>query len=648
MTSSEAGKGYHPIREDLRTQIHRVNGYDRQKGYTYYPVVVVGAGFAGIAMAWKLQVELKFDQYRVFERQSGVGGTWWINRYPGVACDVPAVFYSYSFAPNPKWTSMYPPGPEIYNYLQDICDEYNLTDKIELNTDVRVCKWLPQEECWEVQLAHMKPGMGDLSSKERARRVREEGEDSVWVSTETIRCKILISGVGGIVEPKGAPSNIKGFEKFKGVCFHSARWDDSVDFQGKDVVVLGTGCSSAQLVPRLTKAPFNAKSVTQIMRSPPWVVSKLPPPGGDEGWAKWAPVVFTYVPGALRAMRLLLASVAEFDWRLFPDGEWNKKQRAKLEAFELKRMKSIVPEKYHDIMTPDYSIGCKRRIFDAEWLTSLNEPNIELTTLKPTEIHERSITLGPEVSYPKDAKPGEAKEVPADIIVLANGFDMTRWLSPLEVRGTHGQDLVDTMQERGGPQAYLGTAVDGFPNFFIIFGPNTTTGHSSVVLAIENMVNHAKRFIKPILNGDVRTVEVKKEAEIKWAQDIQRELKKTVFQTGGCNSWYFDETGWNSTVLPYNQIWFWYKCRFPKWSDWTISYTRKGLIKLVLSRLVKFIGVMSFLFGWYRARQEGLSLKEYVLDSLQRLKGYSKLAALLAIMQLQKQLKKASKYIMNL
>ena len=196
-----------------------------------------------------------------------------------MACDVPALFYSYSFAPNPRWTSLYPAGPEIHNYIQDICDRFDLTDKIQLNTDVRVCKWLKDEELWEVQLALLKPGMGDLSSKERARRVKEHGEDSIWIGTETVRCKVLISGVGGIVEPKAAPEDVPGFKDFKGKCFHSARWDDSVDFKDKNVVVLGTGCSSAQLVPRLVHAPYNAKSVTQLMRSPPWVGAKLPAPG---------------------------------------------------------------------------------------------------------------------------------------------------------------------------------------------------------------------------------------------------------------------------------------------------------------------------------------------------------------------------------
>jgi hypothetical protein len=367
-----------------------------------------------------------------------------------------------------------------------------------------------------------------------------------------------------------------------------------------------------------------------------------------KGWAKYGPPLFTHVPGLLRTLRLLTAAGAEYDWRLFPNNDYNKKERKALQATELERMKSIVPSKYHEILTPDYDIGCKRRIYDAEWFPSLNDPRIDLTTLPLKEVHERSVTLGPGQTYPKGANSTETREVPADIIVLANGFDMTRWLSPLEVCGTHGQDLVDTMQERGGPQAYQGTAVDGFPNFFIIFGPNTTTGHSSVIMAIENMINYATHFVKPILNGDIKTVDVKKDAEMAYTRNIQKQLKDTVFHTGGCNSWYFDKTGWNSTVLPYSQIWFWYKCKFPKWSDWDIRYTRKGLAKIWLSKLLKVSGVLFFLLGWYRARKEGLSLREYLDELTTRLTSYSKLATVLAIEQLRTQLKSAKNYVMNL
>lgn len=203
--------------------------------------------------------------------------------------DVPAAFYSFSFAQNPNWTSFHPPGPEIVQYYHDVCQKYQITDKFELNTDIEQCRWLEDEQIWEVTLRRMVAGMGDLSSKDRQKIVAETGESAVYSETEIVRAKIVISAVGGLVEPKGWPEEIPGIENFKGPVFHSARWDESVDFNNKDVVVVGTGCSSAQLVPRLPNAPWNAKSVTQLMRSPPWVAPAVTAPGGDEWWEKNGP-----------------------------------------------------------------------------------------------------------------------------------------------------------------------------------------------------------------------------------------------------------------------------------------------------------------------------------------------------------------------
>jgi hypothetical protein len=186
---------YHTRRLDL---IHRINGYG-DEGYTYIPVVVIGAGESGICMAYKLKQVYGHDAFRVYDRQAGVGGTWWINRYPGAACDVPAIFYSFSFALNPKWTAFHPSGPEIYAYMQDVCDRFKLTDKIQLNTEVLGAKWLEEEELWEVQLKHFVTGMGDLSVPDREKRIEELGEYSVFSSTETVRCKVLITAVGGLV-----------------------------------------------------------------------------------------------------------------------------------------------------------------------------------------------------------------------------------------------------------------------------------------------------------------------------------------------------------------------------------------------------------------------------------------------------------------
>ena len=214
-----------------------------------------------------------------------------------------------------------------------------------------------------------------------------------------------------------------------------------------------------------------------------------------------------------------------------------------------------MPEKYHEILTPDYGIGCKRRIFDSTWYAALNDPKIELTTLLLTSIQPGGVTLGPGRSYPDARKtdssaPTHQVQHPADVIILANGFEVGEWLHPLKVQGKGGRLLHEVWEDRGGAQAYLGTAMDGFPNMFLIFGPNTATGHSSVILASENMANYSLNFIKPILDGDVSQVDIKREVEIEWARDIQAQLKKTVWESGGCHSWYKQANGWNSTVYP--------------------------------------------------------------------------------------------------
>lgn len=436
-----------------------------------------------------------------------------------------------------------------------MCEKYKITDKVQVNTEVQGCKWLEDEQVWEVQLRHLVPGAGDLSEKDRQTIIEEQGERAVYTGSERIRAKIVASCVGGLVEPNRVPEKIPGFDTYKGEVFHSARWRQDIDFKDKDVVVLGTGCSAAQFVPKLTKEPYNAKSVTQLMRSPPWVCPKLVPPGGDQSFGKWAPTVFNYVPGALKLLRFILFVGSELDWQMFGGEKHNERFREKTEKALLKHMRKQAPDKYHEILTPNYGVGCKRRIFDYEWLRSLNDPKIELSTLPLTEVHEHSVTIGPGRCYPdpknvESSVPMEKREVPADAIILANGFNTTRWFHPLDIKGRGGADLVDTMESRGGPQAYLGLAMDGFPNFFIIFGPNTATGHSSVVLATENMVQYSLKCMKPILRGDASTVEVKKEAEIEYTTDIQEKLKNTVWHVAGCNSWYFREDGWNSTVLP--------------------------------------------------------------------------------------------------
>ncbi|KAI4237348.1 MAG: hypothetical protein LQ349_001905 [Xanthoria aureola] len=587
--------------------IRVVNGLSKD-AYTYYPILIVGAGESAIALAARLKEE-GFDQFRLFERQAGIGGTWWINRYPGVACDVPAAFYSFSFSLNYKWTSLYPEGAEIYKYLGDITEKYHFVDKIQVNTDVSELRWLEDEQLWEATLTHMVPGTGDLSRRAMNQRIAEHGRESVYLRQEKVRARIVCSCAGGLVEPNAWPSTIPGRDSFEGPVFHSARWDHTVDLHDKNVVVIGTGCSAAQFVPRLTKAPYNAKSVTQVMRSPPWVVPKAEPPGGKEKYERLSPTLFSNVPGMAKLFRFLCFANGEKDWfTIFDDNSWNHKTRKTLELQMVDRMKSMVPEKYHEILTPDYAIGCKRRLFDNDWFLSLNNPKIELTTKPITKVSPKSITIGPGRVYPdpddsNSKAPTDEETIPADVIVLGNGFEVTTWLHPLKIRGKGGKYMQDVWDERGGAQAYLGLAMDGFPNLFIVFGPNTATGHSSVILASENMVEYNIKMIKKILHGDVKTIEVKKEAEVAWTKTVQERNKRGVFNNG-CQNWY-QRDGWNSTAYPYSQIDFTFRCMFPKWSDWDLQYTRKGLLKKRAQQAAGVILLLAVVVGSYALRRRG-------------------------------------------
>jgi hypothetical protein len=192
------GKGYTSRASHRVDRIQSTSHYS-SGGYTYYPVVIIGAGESGIATAYKLKHRLGCDQFRIYDRQSGVGGTWWINRYPGIACDVPSAFYSFSFFPNPKWTVFYPPGPEIYDYLLDACDKFGIMDKIELDTEVLGARWLEDVGEWEIELQHLVKGTGDLSMRDREGRAKELGQFSVYTSKEVVRCKVIVSCVGALV-----------------------------------------------------------------------------------------------------------------------------------------------------------------------------------------------------------------------------------------------------------------------------------------------------------------------------------------------------------------------------------------------------------------------------------------------------------------
>jgi cation diffusion facilitator CzcD-associated flavoprotein CzcO len=379
------------------------------------------------------------------------------------------------------------------------------------------------------------PGISDLPTKTRSAA-------SKALNVELLRAKVVISCVGLLVEPNAWPEHISGKSLFEGRIVHSARWPKDLDLNEKDVLVIGSGCSAAQIVPSiLNDTIVQVKSVTQILRTPPWVEPRIAEPGGKERYGRWAPKVFRYLPFLGWVVRGAIFLYTEFLWATV----FQQKQswmRRLAEKRSLAHMKGKAPEKYHAILTPRYSYGCKRRVFDNAWLESTNDARFTLTTqsLKRVEAHHAILV-----------KEGESEEmmVKADVIVLANGFEATYLLRSLEVYGSQGNSIYEVWKENDNAQAYIGLGVHGFPNFFMTVGPNTFVGHSSVIIGIEATVSYILKMITPILKGEVDTVEPKMEAMRNWNEGIRRDLKKTIFS--GCMSWYKDEKGTNSILYPY-------------------------------------------------------------------------------------------------
>lgn len=514
--------------------------------------------------------------------------------------------------------------------------KYNIQDKIQLDTEVTNLRY--DGDVWNMDVALLAAGMGDLSTKERQARIAQNGAESICVRQYQIRAKVVISCVGILVEPQPWPKEISGVEDFRGQIIHSARWPDGLSLANKNVAVVGSGCSAAQVVPAILEKQWQAKFVTQIMRTPPWIEPRLEEIGGKVAYARNAPTIFTYLPFLGYMFRCLIFWVAEGIWQSAFQAS-GAKTRAKMQSACLAHMRQLAPAKYHDMLTPRYPYGCKRRVFDNDWLRGMHDERFRLVTRQIERLSADGLVTVPtatEGSLPaangSSSAPrstGKAEElVPADVIVLCNGYEATRWFHPLHVVGRDGRKTIqDVWAERGGAQAYMGTALDGFPNLFFVSGPNTAVGHTSFIMENESSIRYILKLIRPILKGAVSEVEVKREAATKWTQEVQRDMKNTVFPA--CRSWYQDDDnqGWNSVLYPYvlslfrplflpslshveeakslsllcsrSQLDFMYRCMFPRRADWTFVYTAKGRQMARAKQLawvVVLLGTVSFVY----------------------------------------------------
>jgi cation diffusion facilitator CzcD-associated flavoprotein CzcO len=454
-------------------------------------VAIAGSGFAGLGMA----IELKkkgIDDFLVFERAVDLGGVWRDNEYPGCACDVESHLYSFSFAPNPNWSRSFSPQPEILEYLRGCADRFGVRDRVRLQHEILSAAW--ENERWSIHTSR-----GDYTAD------------------------FLVSGTGGLSDP--ILPDLPGTERFRGRSFHSARWDKTVPLAGKRVAVIGTGASAIQFIPAIQ--PQVGKLLV-FQRTPAWVIPRRDRsiPGRWKSLFRSSPLLHAFVRALLYVFHDLF--VLAFHRPRF----MRFMQRL---AYRHMR-KSISDPVLQKKLTPDYTLGCKRILLSDNYYPALAQPNVEVLTTRIREIREHSIVT----------EDGVEHEV--DTIIYGTGFRVTDPPIAERVRGAGGLTLSEVW--RGSPFAHLGTTVTGFPNLFILLGPNTGLGHSSVVLMIEYQIAHVMRAFDHLRKTHTQLVEPKAEAQAKFLEEVDAKLANTVWNSGGCKSWYLDSTGRNSTLWP--------------------------------------------------------------------------------------------------
>ncbi len=457
---------------------------------------MVGAGFGGVGAAVMLR-RAGYDDVTVFERGERVGGVWNHNTYPGAACDVPSHLYEFSFEPNPRWSRRYAPQAEIQAYLEDVARRHGVLDRVRTGTEVKRASW--------------------------------DGERSVWVLETDAgphETEVLITACGQLSVPKVPP--IAGLESFGGPAFHTAEWRHDVELAGKRVAVVGTGCSAIQVVPAIQPI---VEHVDVYQRSPGWTFPKM-----DYAYPELAKRLFERFPLLQRLdrasifafMELGAAGMTGHRWLLWP-----------FRAIARRRInRAIKDPELRRKVTPTDEIGCKRLMLTDEWYPTLTEPNVELVTDRIAEVTPAGIRLE------------DGSERPADVLVLGTGFKAHGFVAPMEVVGAGSRTLAEEWAEV--PRAYLGLSVPGFPNMFLLYGPNTNGGTGSVIYTIEAGMGHVIAALDELDRADARRIELRRQTAEEFDRELRAALAGSVWHTG-CTSWYVDENGNDPNQWP----WLW-------------------------------------------------------------------------------------------
>ncbi|MBJ8346917.1 FAD-dependent oxidoreductase [Antrihabitans sp. YC2-6] len=481
-----------------------------------FDVVIIGSGFAGMCAAIKLR-EAGIQNIVVLEKANEVGGTWRENTYPGAGCDVMSLMYSFSFAPNPHWTRGYARQPEILTYLRHVANKYALRDCIRFGEEVVSEVFDDENDLWTVST--------------------RQGH--------SFTARAVIAGTGPLHIPK--IPDLEGSETFGGRSFHSAEWDHSIDFAGKSVAVIGTGASAVQFIPVLAD---QAKSVRVFQRTPHWVLPKL-----DRPITAAERLSYRTIPGLRRLVRAGIYFSHEAMTAAFLNPRYMPAVRA-LADLHLRRQ---VPDPaLRAKLRPEYEVGCKRILIANDYYPALQKDTVSLVTEGIAELTEKGV------------RTRDGAEHEADIVIYATGFAVTDKADAQQLVGREGRTIQQLW--RDGPAAYLGLAVNGLPNYFLVMGPNSGVGNQSVVFMIESQVAYIVACLQALSARECTRVEVKSHVQQQYNRNLQRKSVGTVWTAGGCESWYLDKEGVNRAVWPATTLSYWRTTRTPDLTDF--EYTR--------------------------------------------------------------------------
>lgn len=457
-------------------------------------VAIVGSGFAGLGAA----IALARDgvDYAILERADDVGGTWRDNTYPGCRCDVPSHLYSFSFAPNPDWSETYSPQPEIFAYLRRTAEQYGVLDRIRFGHEVIHAEWDNAGQRWRLDTPNA-----------------------------TVTADVLILGNGPLAEP--SLPDIPGIDTFAGTAFHTARWNHGHDLTGTKTAVIGTGASAIQVVPAIQP---DVAHLTVFQRTPPWVL-----PHSNRRITATERALYRQFPVLQKVAR----NFVYWSRELFVTGLIrNSRLLERVEGLAHKHLERQIPDPdLRAKLTPDYRPGCKRLLLSNDYYPALQQPNVEVVT-------EKIVAVKPHAIVTAD---GHEHEV--DTLIFGTGFKVTDNPVFSRVVGADGRSLDDHWRD-GGIQAYLGTTVPAFPNLFIMAGPNTGIGHTSLVVMMEAQLNYITDALRFMERTKAGSVDVRRTVLDRWTEQLARKTENTVWNSGGCSSWYLDSQGRNTTIWP--------------------------------------------------------------------------------------------------